>query len=209
MSNLLYNWAVNDLGYVVAINENYGKENGKRLQKSVWKCPYYNRYVTMLKRCFGKNYKDQNKSYSLTGVCGEWKSAKAFKAWMEKQDWQDKHLDKDLLGDGTLYSPETCCFVLPETNKFLTDSAATRGEYLLGVSLNKSGKFVAQCRNIITGKNEHLGVFDSELEAHLAWKNAKHSYAVILAEKESDLRVKEALVKRYSGNQPFIPHKER
>ena len=119
---------------------------------------------------------------------------------MEKQDWHGKCLDKDIIAPGSkLYSPETCAFVLPATNLFVIASDASRGEYPIGVNLLKpTGKYRARCGNPFTGKKEHLGLFSTPEEAHEVWRKHKHELAQLVAATESDIRVVEALRKRYS-----------
>jgi hypothetical protein len=119
---------------------------------------------------------------------------------MEQQDWQDKSLDKDIIVPGSkLYSPETCAFVLKATNNFVTASDASRGDYPIGVYLFKrTGKYRASCKNPFTRKLEYLGLFSAPEEAHESWRKRKHELAQLVAVKESDPRVVEALKKRYS-----------
>ena len=135
-----------------------------------------------------------------TSVCSEWLSATSFKKWMEKQDWQGKSLDKDIIvPKSKLYSPDTCAFVLEATNNFVIASDAIRGDYPVGVSLCKrTGKYYASCRNPFTGKTENLGLFSTPEEAHEAWRKRKHELAQFVADTESDMRVVEALKNRYS-----------
>ena len=119
---------------------------------------------------------------------------------MEKQDWHGKCLDKDIVvPKSKLYSPDTCAFVLAATNSFVIASDAIRGEYPVGVSLHKpTGKYCAKCGNPFTGKREYLGLFSTPEEAHEAWRKRKYDLAQRVAAKESDMRVVEALKKRYS-----------
>ena len=119
---------------------------------------------------------------------------------MEKQDWQGKSMDKDIIFPGNrLYSPETCAFVLKATNSFVTANDASRGDYPVGVSLYKpTGKYHALCNNPFTGKREHLGYYSTPEDAHEAWRKRKHELAQFVAATESDPRVVEALKKRYS-----------
>ena len=154
----------------------------------------------MLRRCYSKKFLESNPSYIGTSVCSEWLYATAFKKWMEQQDWHGKCLDKDIIVPGSkLYSPETCAFVLPATNLFVTASDASRGDYPIGVSLFKpTGKYQARCRNPFTRKGEYLGLFSTPEEAHEAWRKRKHELAQLVAATETDLRVVEALKKRYS-----------
>ena len=200
MNKLVYGVGVNDLGYRVHIREDVTKNGGKRIQKTVFICKYYAAWKSMIERCYSKKFLERNPSYIGTSVCSEWLSATAFKKWMEKQDWQGKCLDKDIIIPGSkLYSPDTCAFVLQATNKFVTARDACRGEYPIGVCLFKhTGRYQAQCGNPFTGKNEHLGYFSTPEEAHEVWRRRKHELAQLVAATESDMRVVEALKKRYS-----------
>lgn len=75
----------------------------------------------MLERCYSEKLLESNPSYIGTSVCSEWLYATAFKEWMEKQNWQGKSLDKDIIVPGSkLYSPDTCAFVSQATNLFVT-----------------------------------------------------------------------------------------
>ena len=76
---------------------------------------------------------------------------------------------------------------------------AIRGECPIGVHLFKpTGKYRANCGNPFTGKVEYLGLFSTPEEAHEAWRKRKHELAQLVAATESDMRVVEALRKRYS-----------
>ena len=187
---------VNDADYNVVEHATVGGKS-----KIVWKCPFYRTWTDMLKRCYYSKLQSKNPTYIGCSVCEEWLTFSRFKTWMEEQDWQDKQLDKDLLKEGNkVYCPEYCLFVDGKINKFVTDSGAARGEYMIGVYWHKRhGKFVSQCNNPFIGKQEHLGYFTNELEAHLTWKKRKHELACLLADSElvSDPRLTEALKTRY------------
>lgn len=138
-----------------------------------WECPFYIKWMSMLRRCYSGYFKNTvfgRTYYSL--VCEEWLTFSNFKSWMETQEWEGKELDKDILGDGKLYSPKTCIFVDPDLNKFLLDSGKTRGKLLIGVDFHKSfQKYRSRCS--YKGRSTYLGSFDTELEAHLAWVEFK------------------------------------
>jgi len=188
MGKLVYGVGINDADYTVK-----PKINGKLVR-----CPYYQRWADVLKRCYSEKYLKMHPTYIGCETSEEWKIFSKFKAWMEEQDWEGKQLDKDILILGNkLYSVNTCVFVTQNVNSFLTDSAAIRGIYMLGVSWHKAGeKFQAQLRDG-EGKNIYLGLFDTELEAHLAWKACKHKLACKLADEQSDPRIAEALRSRF------------
>ena len=200
MTKLVFGVGVNDLGYRVNVYEYVTESGGKRIRKIVFKCKYYAVWESMLRRCYSKKCLERYPTYVGTSVCSEWLSATAFKKWMENQEWQDKCLDKDIIVPGSkLYSPETCAFVLKATNTFVIASDASRGEYPIGVHLYKpTGKYKASCGNLFTEKVEHLGYFSTPEDAHEAWRKRKHELAQLVAARESDPRVVEALKKCYS-----------
>ena len=200
MTKLVWGVGVNDLCYRTQINEDVTENGGKRILKSVFRCKYYTVWKNMLTRCYSKKFLESNQNYIGTSVCSEWLSATVFKKWMEQQDWHGKSLDKDIIAPGSkLYSPETCAFVLQATNLFVIASDASRGEYPTGVSLCKpTGKYRAKCGNPFTGKQEHLGLFSTPEDAHEAWRRRKHELAQLVAATESDMRIVQALKKRYS-----------
>lgn len=195
-NSIIFGVGINDADYLI---NQYAVENGK--YNLVWRCPFYVTWKNMLKRCYSENALAKDPSYRGVTVCSEWLILSNFKAWMISQDWQGKALDKDLLIPGNkVYSPETCVFVDAKINTFTIDRARSRGNYLIGVSWNKARqKFLSCCRNPFTGKNENLGYFHDELEAHLAWKKRKHELACQLADSDlvQDERLAQALRTRY------------
>jgi hypothetical protein len=191
--NGVYGIATNDAEYQVQI-----KTDGK----ITWRCPYYERWADMLKRCYSTAYHKRNQSYIGCTVCDEWLLFSNFKSWMESRDWQGKELDKDILFVGNkIYSPEKCVFVHKKVNLFTTERSLHRGEWPLGVDFKKQdGKFRSKCHNPFTMKGEHLGYFDDPNEAHLVWKKRKHELACQLADSEyvDDKMVAYSLALRYT-----------
>lgn len=197
---LVYGIGINDADYVVQRNETI-IVNGKRKLKLVWICPYYQAWKNMLNRCYSTKAQERRPTYVDCIVSGEWLAFSVFKNWMEKQVWQDNQLDKDLLCEGNkVYSSETCVFVSNIVNSFTTDSGAKRGEWSVGVNWDKEkGKFKSRCSNPFTKKQEHLGYFTCEQEAHQAWLKRKLELAKELAAIQTDPRVAEALINRYTN----------
>lgn len=186
---LIHGVAINDADRSV-----FTKLNGKRVM-----CPFYNRWKNMLDRCYDPKYQLRFPTYVGCSVTEEWLLFSNFERWMKTQDWEGKHLDKDLLKAGNkVYSPDFCIFVPRELNAFTTDCAASRGEYPLGVSLDKGvGRFMVRCNNPFIKRKEYLGHYDTIDEAHLAWKKRKHELACIYADQQTDPRVADALRTRY------------
>lgn len=195
---LVYGVGINDADYAVTEWETV-EVDGVRKKKMVWYCPYHRTWSDMLKRCYSESYQKRKSTYKGCSVCEEWLTFSNFRAWMEKQDWKGKELDKDFIVEGNkVYSPETCVFISGMLNKFFLSSGASRGEWMIGVYWNKGvGKFQSLCSNPFLNKQECLGYFDNELDAHLAWKEKKHQLAQRYATKQTDERVIEALLTRF------------
>lgn len=193
MTNLVLGVGINDAEYTTQIKRTISRKGEKQRQKIVWVCPFYRKWFDMLNRCYSNKYPTYEGCY----VCDEWLRFTTFKSWMEQQDYESKHLDKDILVKGNkVYSPETCVFVSLDLNNFVLESTKTIGDCLLGVTLDACGKFRAQCNRSTTGKR-YLGLYDTQEQAHDAWRKQKHDIACKLADEQTDLRVAEALRKRY------------
>ena len=190
MSKLVHGWGINDVDYPVK-----PKVNGK-----VQHCPFYVKWQSMLKRVHSEKYQSLHPTYSTCLVCEEWKYFSVFRAWMIEQDWEGKHLDKDLLIKGNrVYGPSTCLFLTPSLNNFILNGAKVRGKYPIGVHYKKgySKPYVAHCRHPFIGGKEHLGNYATPEEAHQVWLKRKQEFAKMLGEQQSDPRVAEALIRYY------------
>ena len=165
----------------------------------------YKLWQSMLVRCYSDAYKKRQPTYEGCEVSDNFKSYEYFYEWCHKQigfgndgNGNPFHLDKDLLVKGNkVYNEDSCVFIPQEINSLLVKCAASRGEHLIGVHYHKRDKaFVATVRKN-KGKQEHLGVFNTELEAFKAYKEAKESFIKEQANKwkgQIDDRAYEALV---------------
>ena len=191
----------NNADYVVQKFEPIGRVGGKQKQKLVWCCPYYRAWKSMIERCYSDKFQEKYPTYKGCSVSNEWLTFSNFRAWMEKQDWEGNQLDKDILSIGNrVYSAKTCVFVSPMVNIFTIDSGATQGEWMIGVNWDKqAGKFRAQCSNPFTKKQENLGLFTCEQQAHQAWAKRKLELAHELAAIQEDPRIAKALIDRYTN----------
>ena len=190
MANLIFGCATNDAGYAVQPSI-FGRQVT---------CKFYQTWLNMLRRCYSDVEQARFPTYIGCTVCNEWHLFSNFKRWMEAQDWRDKSLDKDILLVGNkVYSPDACVFVTIETNTFVIDSLASRGNFPLGVNYDKSSKkYRARCRNPFTKKADYIGRFSCPQEAHQAWRKRKREIACQLAEIQTDERVANALRERYA-----------
>lgn len=191
---------VNDSDYIVKKFESYINLNGDKKRRLIWVCPFYQKWGSMLTRCYSEKYQERHPTYKDCTVCEEWTTFSNFKKWMQGQDYQGKHLDKDLKEEGNkIYSPEKCLFLSPRVNSFMISRKASRGEFLLGVYWHKRDKkFQSSCMNPFTNKLEYLGCFTNELEAHKSWKKRKIELAIELSELPENKYLCDLLIKRYT-----------
>ena len=162
------------------------KIDGKKVM-----CPAYQAWGNMLSRAYSAKYHARQPTYSGVSVCDEWRSFMSFRGWWIENQVDGWQLDKDLMSDSREYSPETCVFVPQWLNNLTTDSGAARGVHPIGVKFHKgTGRFQAQCRNTVTNKNQHIGLFDTTEEAHLAWRTRKLELALELKPKMDEIDVR-------------------
>ena len=199
-NKLVYGVGINDADYVVKVTQVIGYDGAKRKQKTTWVCPYWRKWSNMLMRCYSIKQQERQPTYRGCTVCEEWLIFSNFKRWMEKQNWEGKQLDKDILQRGNkIYCPELCVLVDVKINNFLLDRAKSRGLYPIGCSWSPDHKkFRASCQDA-RGRHMVLGLFDTELEAHKAWLAFKLEQAKILAAEQTDPRVAKALIERYKN----------
>lgn len=164
--NLIYGFGTNDADYIIR-----PIIDGKQTT-----CPFYQRWLDMIKRAYSPKYQENQPTYIGTTVCDKWKSFMRFKDWMIVQDWKGNQLDKDILFPGNkIYSPETCCFISGDINKLLTDRGTLRGKYKIGVDIANQGKSF-RARIMIHGKKKNLGTYSTEQEAFESYIHAKIIY---------------------------------
>lgn len=176
MASLVYGKGVNDADYPTQ-----PKINGK-----VVACLYYRKWANMLERCYSIKLQERYPTYSDCTICDEWLTFSNFKAWMQKQDWEGKHLDKDLLIQGNkVYSPETCIFIDSKINKLLNTHKSKRGVFPQGVCFHKAtGKY--QARVSFNGKKKYIGEFETPDDAFEAYKEVKYTIIKDVALKQAE-----------------------
>jgi len=202
---LVFGIGINDADYVTQVAKIIGyREDGRKIRTVLWTCPYYLKWCNLLRRCYNEAALVKDPTYRGCYVVPEWHYFMTFRAWMEKQEWEGKSLDKDLLIPGNKeYGPNTCLFLDKNVNTFLLECQGRRGEWPIGVYFDKqSGKFKAQCRDNLLKKTNFLGYFNSAQQGHEAWLAEKLRQAYILAAGQSDERIAKALIDRYENYQP-------
>lgn len=154
----------------------------------------YSFWIRMINRCYNpyELNKEKGASYRDVFVCEDWHNFHNFAEWcFSQKHWNkpDMELDKDLLGNGLLYSPEGCCILHREINKFLMDGV--RGRYKRGVHViepkhpNAAVGYVARCH--FDGDRGYLGFYPTVDMAFSVYKKRKEEVAKILAERHKEL----------------------
>lgn len=168
---LVHGVGVNDADYVVQPSIG-GKQHI---------CPAYRAWKHMLERCYSRKCHTKHKTYIGVVVCDEWRSFMKFREWWLTAHVDGWEIDKDLLSSDRVYSPLSCVYVPGWLNNFTTDSGSKRGTWPIGVDFHApSGRFRARCRNPISGKLEHLGLFSTPELASNEWMNRKLELALEL-----------------------------
>ena len=156
------------------------KSKAGSTKKGFASLPAYSAWTNMLSRCYDKNYLDPH-LYENSEVHPDWHCFQTFADWyydkLKIAEWEGrKCLDKDILGDGTIYSPETCCLVPASINRSI--SKLHGGKYLPGVLKSSNGLY-----GVVPGYGFDKTNFETELEAHLAFLVAKQKKIIDLANK--------------------------
>lgn len=168
----VYGVGVNDSTFITGMKS----ESGKYIQH-----PAYEAWKGMLRRCYSSLSLKKCKTYIGVYVCDEWLSFSSYHQWWIVNFVDGHEIDKDILSDEKVYSPETSIFIPHWLNSFVIDSAAIRGAYPIGVTKNsKGGGYVSRCSNPITGNREIMGIHESAMEAFSAWRNRKLEIALEL-----------------------------
>jgi hypothetical protein len=139
----------------------------------------YTTWKQILKRCYSIKSREKNKSYIGCIICDEWKLFTTFKEWFDENYIEGYEIDKDILGNGKLYSPQTCCFIPKSLNNTLVNIRNTKG---YSKCRNKYSVSVSHSLNKKAYKT-YIGCFSTPEEAFEAYKKAKEEYIKEVAEK--------------------------
>lgn len=179
---------------VGVIGDSYSCWDGSKIRKE------YGLWSSMLERCYSPKSHKSRETYIGCTVSENFKSYTYFYEWCNRQvgfSENNFELDKDLLsGVSKYYSEGTCVFLPQEINVALIKQTKKRGDFPVGVTYHKNtGNFVAQLST--SNGRKHVGAFNNVIDAFAAYKKAKETYLVELAEKWKDaidLRAYEALM---------------
>ena len=181
----IYGVGCNDADYLVT-----SRARGKQRN-----CPFYAIWKNMFQRCYDPAYAIKYPTYADATVTPEWYNFMTFRAWVVGQDWQGNCLDKDLLiPRNKISAPDRCLFVSNTINTLLSDNAAQRGKYPIGVILCKDRShrrkpFRAEIRLGRDGSgriSRYLGHFRTPEEASAVYRAAKSDHIREVATAETE-----------------------
>ena len=150
-------------------------KDGKKI--NTWE---YNKWQSMLKRCFDNKYKEKHPTYKDTACCERWlcfaNFLEDFEILKQEYSWNENeklNLDKDILHKGNkIYGLENCVLVPQWINTLFIKCDASRGQYPVGVTYHKiAKKYQAHCN--VNGKRIRLGLYNTAEQAFNVYKIAK------------------------------------
>lgn len=132
-------------------------------------------YITwrnMISRC----YLSQNTTaYAGVSVCDDWLRFSVFKSWHDANYKEGMELDKDIIGSGFIYSPDSCVFVPKSINGIAKVSGHTFAR-----KWKRKWMSVAS----MSGKSHYIGLFDTREMATIASYSAYKKFALSVVESE-------------------------
>ena len=164
--------------------------------------PLYSLWSSMLMRCYSPSYVEKHKTYSEVVVCDSWKSLKNFEndiklvpnydMWIQ-DNW---YLDKDLFSNGgKVYSIDTCCFLPPVINSFISNKKCKSNNLPTGVTWHKRNERY-QVDIKFDGKSVYLGSFKTLSDAIMCYEeNRKYKLKFLISryDKVLDKKTKDRL----------------
>jgi len=166
-----------------------------KCRKTNFDCPYYARWVQMLRRCYSSTFHIKNPTYKDCSVCNEWLLFSNFRSWMKVQDWENKELDKDIVEpNNKIYTPNKCAFIEKRLNGILYFSELSKGKYPKGVHFKKANNnFIASIS--INGKKLHIGSYETPELASEAYNSTKKNTLIKEASIHNDKKVSDGLIR--------------
>ena len=157
--------------------------------------PQYIRWKSMLCRVYYDKFNDIHTSYKNVLICDEWHNLQNYGKWDDENYIEGWQLDKDLLSkEQKIYSPETCCFIPQELNKFMTNIQQSNANGYIGARWHKRDK-IWESSISINGKKTYLGRFNTEKEAHKAYQEVREGLADGWRIKARKLGIDEKIIK--------------
>lgn len=191
MAGKLFGVGICDADYNVQEEED--RQAGNR--KVTWRCPYYQTWLSLIRRSYSKKQKERSPTYQECYVDTVWHRFSSFRSWMLEQPLHDLWLagniniqvDKDFLVPGNkMYAPDRCILLPSYVNCIVTGQNRKIGDLPLGVSFKKKNN-AYQSQIMIAGDKKYLGLFENPMDAHLRWQLFKHPAILDEMDKYSEI----------------------
>ena len=159
----------------------------------------YTVWKNILQRCYDEKTLNRFPSYKGCAICSDWIYFQTFAKWFYQTYIEGYTIDKDILGNGKLYSPDNCCFVPNHINNLLHENLHIKSGMKSGVTM-QDGRYRVRV-NTIDKKKKHIGYFDTEIDAYEAYKIAKYK-AICDAVKYYNIneKISNAIKAKYNEN---------
>lgn len=143
----------------------------------------YNHWYNMIKRCYSKEFQNDNSSYMGCKMEEYLLNFQNFSEWIKSIYYEVPNevmeIDKDILIKGNkIYSRDTCLLVPQRINNLFIKKQTSRGNLPIGVSENKlRNKYMARMK-MSNKPNDYisLGAYDTPVEAFIVYKRYKEEY---------------------------------
>ncbi|HSC53101.1 MAG TPA: hypothetical protein VLC98_05775 [Phnomibacter sp.] len=157
--------------------------------------PCWLAWKSIIDRCYNPYTVNVEPGYINVYVCDEWfNSCMAFREWWIKNYVEDYKIDKDILTDNQIYSPETCLYLPEWLNRFATGSRNTKSNLPRGIHLseakNPECKYVGEVLHPITKETYWRASFPTPELAHRIWVAKKLLLAKELKSEMDDIDIR-------------------
>lgn len=161
----------------IGINDMKGKVE-------IGKGSIYQKWVSMIKRCYCEHYVKNKPTYLFAEVEREWLRLSNFYEWASQYKGVSfLTLDKDIYGSGVLYSPENCILVPNYINYFFLGMDKPL-RFNWKPHLNKWEVWVENpTKGLKRGVGSYKGVYKTKEEALDVYKKAKKEYLKIILDR--------------------------
>lgn len=133
----------------------------------------YLMWVRMLRRV------DSNRNpYMNASVCSDWLNYIKFKEWYFNNiytiEGEVLELDKDILSNKKLYSPDNCLLVPKKINSLFVGHSTRKSKHMIGVIKTINNTYISRFSK--DNKIISIGTYKTEIEAFNEYKKEKEKY---------------------------------
>ena len=157
------------IGYIGGVEYKSSTSSGNTKAYDAWR--------GILGRCYDSRIQERHPSYIGCKICKEWHNFQTFAKWFYDNYQEGLDIDKDILGCGKLYSPDTCQFITRQENSEYASAKRYSMSSPCGdiVEIYNMAKF---CRENNLSSRKMYRVISGAAGKHKGWTRAD-SYTLI------------------------------